>query len=366
MRAESAGFLTQHPFDGFAIGGLAVGDTRAERFDVVGLAAGLLPREPAALPHGRGHAARPAGGHRPRRRHVRLRHPHHPGLAGDRLHRSGRVRITRGEHKLSDAPLDPACGCPTCRRHSRGYLHHLMKCREPLGPRLLSIHNLHHYLDLMAAARAAIEAGRYAAFMRRRWPPSTGTSTTPAGRAPGRRALPPPAAPPSPAASRRPLRDRGHLERRALGARRRGGRGDAPGDRGGGRGGAALRGPVAPARAAPRAGRPAGPLRRRPGRRRQRAGRPPGRPGRPPGRRPLALVSFERELGALSLACSDEGARRLGWSAGEAAAARALLSTGATRSPASPGSSAPGRRSTGSPASRSGPTWSTGIPSHRR
>ena len=87
LRAESARFLTQHPFDGFAIGGLAVGDTRAERFDVVGTAAGLLPTRPAALPDGRGHAARPARGHRPRRRHVRLHHPDHAGLAGDGLHR---------------------------------------------------------------------------------------------------------------------------------------------------------------------------------------------------------------------------------------------------------------------------------------
>ena len=77
-----------------------------------------------------------------------------------------RVRLTRGELKLSDAPLDPACGCATCRRHSRGYLHHLMKCKEPLGPRLLSLHNLQHYLDLMREARGAIEAGRYAAFAR--------------------------------------------------------------------------------------------------------------------------------------------------------------------------------------------------------
>ena len=87
LRAESAGFLTQHPFDGFAIGGLAVGDTRAERFDVVGDGRRRLLPGQAALPDGRGHAARPARGHRPRRRHVRLHHPHHAGLAGDRLHR---------------------------------------------------------------------------------------------------------------------------------------------------------------------------------------------------------------------------------------------------------------------------------------
>ncbi len=214
MRAESAGFLSQHPFDGFAIGGLAVGDTRAERFDVVGLAAGLLPARQAALPHGRGHAARPARGHRPRRRHVRLRHPHHLAWQGTAFTGSGRVRLTRAEHKHSDAPLDPACGCPTCQRHGRDYLHHLIKCKEPLGPRLLAIHNLHHYLELMRAARAAIEAGRYGSFMRETMAAIDRHEHDASRRSPGAsrpaaaRALHRPARP------GRPLRDRGHLERR--------------------------------------------------------------------------------------------------------------------------------------------------------
>ena len=63
---------------------------------------------------------------------------------------------------------DARCACPTCRGYSRSYLHHLFKCSEPLGPRLLSIHNLHHYLQLMRDARDAIDAGAYAAFARAR------------------------------------------------------------------------------------------------------------------------------------------------------------------------------------------------------
>jgi queuine tRNA-ribosyltransferase len=76
----------------------------------------------------------------------------------------GRVRLTRGEHGRADVPLDRACRCPTCCLHPRAYLHHLFKCGEPLGPRLVAVHNLTHYLGLMRAAREAIEAGRYAAF----------------------------------------------------------------------------------------------------------------------------------------------------------------------------------------------------------
>ena len=80
---------------------------------------------------------------------------------------TGRVRLARTEHTaLADVPLDAACTCATCRSHPRSYLHHLLKSRESLLPRLLALHNLHHYLELMRSARAAIHAGNYAAFLR--------------------------------------------------------------------------------------------------------------------------------------------------------------------------------------------------------
>ncbi|WP_243336946.1 tRNA guanosine(34) transglycosylase Tgt [Anaeromyxobacter soli] len=164
LRAESARFLTQHAFDGFAIGGLAVGDTRAERFDVVGRTAELLPDERPRYLMGVGTPPDilEAIGHGVDMFDCVL--PTTMAWQGTAFTSTGRVRLTRGEHRTSQAPLDAACGCSTCRGYTRGYLHHLVKCREPLGPRLLSVHNLHHYLDLMREARAAIEAGSYAAF----------------------------------------------------------------------------------------------------------------------------------------------------------------------------------------------------------
>jgi queuine tRNA-ribosyltransferase len=167
LRAESAGFLTAHPFDGFAIGGLAVGDTRAQREDVVAFAADLLPVDRPRYLMGVGTPPD-------------LLHaigcgidmfdcviPTHMAWQGTAFTSTGRVRITRGANRLSDEPLDAACACSTCTGYSRAYLHHLMKCSEPLGPRLLSMHNLHYYLQLMRDARAAIEAGQYADFARR-------------------------------------------------------------------------------------------------------------------------------------------------------------------------------------------------------
>ncbi|HEY0708090.1 MAG TPA: tRNA guanosine(34) transglycosylase Tgt [Polyangia bacterium] len=168
LRRQSADFLTQHPFDGFAIGGLAVGDTRAEREDVIAFAAELLPSErprylmgvgtPPDLLHAIGCGVDMFD----------CVLPTHLAWQGTAFTSTGRVRISRGVHAHSDVALDAACDCSTCRGYSRAYLHHLVKCSEPLGPRLLSIHNLHHYLQLMADARAAIEAGDYARFARQR------------------------------------------------------------------------------------------------------------------------------------------------------------------------------------------------------
>ena len=167
LRAESARFLTQHPFDGFAIGGLAVGDTRAQRSEVIALAAESLPADKPRYLMGVG---TPPDLIEAIGRGVDMFDciiPTTLAWQGTAFTSTGRVKITRGEYLLSDEPLDIACSCPTCRLYSRGYLHHLLKCKEPLGPRLLSFHNLHHYLDLMRAAREAIDAGTYAEFARR-------------------------------------------------------------------------------------------------------------------------------------------------------------------------------------------------------
>ncbi|MFT3924793.1 MAG: tRNA guanosine(34) transglycosylase Tgt [Myxococcales bacterium] len=168
LRKESADFLTQHPFDGFAIGGLAVGDTRAQREEMTHFSAQLLPAERPRYLMGVGTP--------PDLLHAILAGvdmfdcvlPTHLGWQGTGFTSTGRVRITRAANADADVPLDAACNCSTCRTFSRSYLHHLFKCSEPLGPRLLSIHNLHHYHSLMAEARAAIEAGVYASFARQK------------------------------------------------------------------------------------------------------------------------------------------------------------------------------------------------------
>jgi queuine tRNA-ribosyltransferase len=168
LRQESARFLSEHAFDGFAIGGLAVGDTRAQREDMTAFVADLLPaRAPRYL----------MGVGTPPDLLVAIGCgvdmfdcviPTRLAWQGYAFTSTGRVRLKRGPHQASDEPLDAACTCSTCRTYTRAYLHHLIKCSEPLGPRLLALHNLHYYLDLMAQARAAIDAGVYAAFAKQK------------------------------------------------------------------------------------------------------------------------------------------------------------------------------------------------------
>ncbi|MGO8994943.1 MAG: tRNA guanosine(34) transglycosylase Tgt [Polyangiaceae bacterium] len=164
LRKESAATLTEHPFDGFAIGGLAVGDARREREDVTHLSADLLPADRPRYLMGVGTPpdllnAMLAG--------VDMFDcvlPTHLAWQGTAFTSTGRVRLTRGPNALSDDALDSTCACATCKTHSRAYLHHLFKCGEPLAPRLVSIHNLHHYHALMAEARRAIEEGTFASY----------------------------------------------------------------------------------------------------------------------------------------------------------------------------------------------------------
>jgi queuine tRNA-ribosyltransferase len=168
LRKESADVLTQQAFDGFAIGGLAVGDARSEREDVTYFAAELLPAERPRYLMGVGTP--------PDLLHAILAGvdmfdcvlPTHLAWQGTAFTSTGRVRVTRGPNAASDEPLDATCPCSTCTLYTRAYLHHLFKCSEPLGPRLLSMHNLHHYHALMAEARREIEAGTYAAFAQKK------------------------------------------------------------------------------------------------------------------------------------------------------------------------------------------------------
>ncbi len=166
LRAESAQRTAEMEFDGYGIGGLSVGESRAE----------MLPALAAAIQH------LPA--HRPRYlmgvgdpaslveavalgvdqfdcvMQTRI------GRHGTALTSTGKMHVKNAKHALSDAPIDATCTCEVCARHSRGYIRHLFQVGEPTGPRLVSLHNIAWTLQLMARMRTEIEAGTFQAMRR--------------------------------------------------------------------------------------------------------------------------------------------------------------------------------------------------------
>jgi queuine tRNA-ribosyltransferase len=162
LRDESAAFLTPHPFDGFAIGGLAVGETKEERETMTARVTGSLPTDKPRYLMGVG---TPMDLVEAVMRGVDMFDciiPTKMAQQGYAYTFQGLVRITRMVFQLEDAPLDAACDCLICTRYTRGYLHHLMRGKHHLGSRMLSIHNVRHYQLLMGRLREAILRGGYA------------------------------------------------------------------------------------------------------------------------------------------------------------------------------------------------------------
>jgi queuine tRNA-ribosyltransferase len=164
LREQSASELLALDFPGYAIGGLSVGEPDAAMFATVEHTAGLLPVDRPRYLMGVG---RPADLVRAVGAGVDLFDcvmPTRNARNGTLFTSRGRINIKRAEYRDDPGPLDPDCGCETCRGYSRAYLRHLFLANEMLAGRLHTLHNLHHYLQLMAAMREAIEAGRFEAF----------------------------------------------------------------------------------------------------------------------------------------------------------------------------------------------------------
>ncbi|MDH4106990.1 MAG: tRNA guanosine(34) transglycosylase Tgt [Gammaproteobacteria bacterium] len=162
LRHASLGSLLETGFDGYAVGGLAVGESEAERLAVLD---DLMPLMPAGAPRYLMGVGTPIDIAEAVSRGVDMfdcviptRHARNGHLFTSR----GVVRIRNARYADDTGPLDPDCDCYTCRHYSLAYLRHLEKCGEMLGPRLGTIHNLHYYQGLMRSLRAAIAAGNLA------------------------------------------------------------------------------------------------------------------------------------------------------------------------------------------------------------
>jgi queuine tRNA-ribosyltransferase len=162
LRAQSARALTDIVFPGYAIGGLAVGESQEVMLDVVERTAAMLP---AARPRYLMGVGTPADLLAAIGRGIDMFDcvlPTRNGRHGLAFTRFGAINIKNAHHADDPRPLDAESRCPAARDFSRAYLHHLFRSNEALGGTLLSLINLYYYQDLVAAARAAIAAGRFA------------------------------------------------------------------------------------------------------------------------------------------------------------------------------------------------------------
>jgi queuine tRNA-ribosyltransferase len=159
LRRRSIEEITALPFDGYALGGLAIGEDRETMFDTTAWAAELLPEDRARYFMGIGD---PEGILEVIARGVDMFDcvlPTRNARTGTALSWEGRLNLRNARFARDDKPLDEDCPCPACTRFSRAYVRHLVNQQELLGHRLLTLHNLRFLLDLVAGARGAIERG---------------------------------------------------------------------------------------------------------------------------------------------------------------------------------------------------------------
>ena len=164
LRARSAEALIDIGFDGYAIGGLAVGEGQEAMFGVLDYAPGQLPADKPRYLMGVGKPDDLVGAVERGVDMFDCVLPTRSGRNGQAFTWDGPVNIRNAKHAEDLGPLDASCACPVCTTWSRAYLHHLVRAGEMLGAMLMTQHNLHFYQDLMQAMRDAIAGGRFAAF----------------------------------------------------------------------------------------------------------------------------------------------------------------------------------------------------------
>ncbi|KGJ19500.1 tRNA guanosine(34) transglycosylase Tgt [Paracoccus sanguinis] len=167
LREESAAALRGIGFDGYAIGGLAVGEGQEAMFGVLDYATALLPADQPRYLMGVGKPDDIVGAVQRGVDMMDCVLPSRSGRTGQAWTRHGVVNIKNARHADDPRPLDEACTCPACRSYSRAYLHHVFRAGEMISGMLLTWHNLHYYQQIMGEMRAAIDTGSLDAWVAR-------------------------------------------------------------------------------------------------------------------------------------------------------------------------------------------------------
>ena len=164
IRRAHARQIAQMDLDGYAIGGLAVGETHEEMYEILEETVPLLPQDKPVYLMGVGTPQNILEGVERGVDFFDCVYPSRNGRHGHVYTNHGKMNLLNARFERDDRPLDQTCDCPVCRRFSRSYIHHLFKAKEMLAMRLCVIHNLYFYNHMMSEIREAIETGRFAEY----------------------------------------------------------------------------------------------------------------------------------------------------------------------------------------------------------
>lgn len=168
IRVEHAKRISELNLDGYALGGLAVGESHAEMYDIIEKTVPYLPEDKPTYLMGVGTPANILEAVERGVDFFDCVYPARNGRHGHAYTNHGKMNLMNKKYELDDRPLDETCDCPTCRKYSRAYIRHLLKAREMLGLRLMVTHNLYFYNSMMEEIRDAIEKGCFKEYKKKK------------------------------------------------------------------------------------------------------------------------------------------------------------------------------------------------------
>lgn len=168
IRIEHAKRISELELDGYAVGGLAVGETHEEMYHILEEVVPFLPKDRPTYLMGVGTPANILEGVERGIDFFDCVYPTRNGRHGHLYTNHGKINLFNARYELDEKPIEEGCGCPACRRYSRAYIRHLLKAKEMLGLRLCVLHNLYFYNTMMAEIRDALDEGRFQEYKRRK------------------------------------------------------------------------------------------------------------------------------------------------------------------------------------------------------
>lgn len=168
VRIEHAKRISEMNLDGYAVGGLAVGESHEEMYHVLEEVVPYLPQNKPTYLMGVGTPANILEGVERGIDFFDCVYPSRNGRHGHLYTNHGKINLFNAKYELDSRPIEEGCGCPTCRRYSRAYVRHLLKAKEMLGMRLCVLHNLYFYNTMMTEIRESLDRGEFSAYKKRK------------------------------------------------------------------------------------------------------------------------------------------------------------------------------------------------------